>query len=241
MDVGRDPNPPDTVTFRRFPDGFEIALLPPPRLKGTRKGLAWSIVAAGLIILGGFGLVAAFQRNSGSSSNFVLCVVIDVCILLSACAVILGQFNLKRESAVLEARDGLMTLVRSHGHVSRQFPLADISEVHVWPWDDGRWGLRIELKRGQRISTLDGRSKSELSWVAGLLRAALAPGRREAPQTDIPVVYRAGGHCLVCGSPMEERIVACSRCRTPHHEECWTWNGACSTYGCREIRFTRTA
>jgi hypothetical protein len=39
---------------------------------------------------------------------------------------------------------------------------------------------------------------------------------------------------------MESRVVYCGKCRTPHHEECWSYVGQCSTYGCREIRFTRT-
>ena len=40
--------------------------------------------------------------------------------------------------------------------------------------------------------------------------------------------------CRVCGDVMEHDIVYCRRCKTPHHRECWEYNGACSTYGCRE-------
>lgn len=50
-----------------------------------------------------------------------------------------------------------------------------------------------------------------------------------APGTD-PV-------CRVCGAaiPCEARVV-CRRCRTPHHRDCWEFNGQCSTYACGERR-----
>jgi hypothetical protein len=53
-------------------------------------------------------------------------------------------------------------------------------------------------------------------------------------------VDAAAGECQVCSEKMETRVVYCGKCRTPHHEECWSYVGQCSTYGCREIRFTRT-
>jgi len=42
--------------------------------------------------------------------------------------------------------------------------------------------------------------------------------------------------CGVCKDPCEDDIVYCSRCRTPHHGECWTYNGGCSIFGCKETR-----
>ena len=47
------------------------------------------------------------------------------------------------------------------------------------------------------------------------------------------------GRCPVFGSEMREHLVSCSRCRMPHHEECWSYTGICSTYGCRERRAVR--
>lgn len=43
--------------------------------------------------------------------------------------------------------------------------------------------------------------------------------------------------CQICGEEIVEDLVFCRRCKTPHHLECWQYNGACSTYGCREERF----
>lgn len=46
-------------------------------------------------------------------------------------------------------------------------------------------------------------------------------------------VETAGGVCQVCGAPMTEPVT-CSRCRTPHHQECWDYAGGCSTFACGE-------
>ncbi len=43
--------------------------------------------------------------------------------------------------------------------------------------------------------------------------------------------------CKVCGEPIVHDMVFCRRCCTPHHLDCWQYNGLCSTYGCRETRF----
>ena len=43
--------------------------------------------------------------------------------------------------------------------------------------------------------------------------------------------------CQVCGAkiPIDVRVY-CRRCRTPHHKDCWEFNGQCSTYACGEKR-----
>jgi hypothetical protein len=38
--------------------------------------------------------------------------------------------------------------------------------------------------------------------------------------------------CRVCGDPIGQDVVYCGTCKTPHHYDCWTYNGACSIYGC---------
>jgi hypothetical protein len=43
--------------------------------------------------------------------------------------------------------------------------------------------------------------------------------------------------CQVCGSKIPADLrVYCRRCRTPHHKDCWEFNGQCSTYACGEKR-----
>ncbi|MBM3998389.1 MAG: hypothetical protein FJ297_02405 [Planctomycetes bacterium] len=40
--------------------------------------------------------------------------------------------------------------------------------------------------------------------------------------------------CQICGQPIASDLVRCRRCGTPHHRECWEYNGACSVFGCLE-------
>ena len=43
--------------------------------------------------------------------------------------------------------------------------------------------------------------------------------------------------CPVCGSGMDDLVVRCEICKTPHHVECWKYVGQCSTYACAGKRF----
>ncbi len=245
MTSGREPAPTDFVTFRRFADGFEIALLPPPRLKSTKKDFfATLLIAAAFAICGGLmsGAMALLIKDDGGCVLGLSIVLGGGSLLVLPLAIVL-QFDWNRETAVLESRGGLLTLVRSGGVAPRQWRLNDLTSARVEqaPTDYVRWGLRLTFKNADPFFAFEGRRRAELDWVAGLLRAALAPPRQAAVVAEAPVVFISGGECQVCGWAMEQRVVLCSKCRTPHHEECWTWNGACSTYGCREIRFTRSA
>lgn len=43
--------------------------------------------------------------------------------------------------------------------------------------------------------------------------------------------------CRVCGASLAEGgLVKCARCATPHHRDCWEFNGRCSTFACGETR-----
>ncbi len=52
------------------------------------------------------------------------------------------------------------------------------------------------------------------------------------PKSEIPPEAK----CQVCGVSLAEgKVVACRRCATPHHKDCWEFNGRCSTFACGEI------
>jgi hypothetical protein len=46
----------------------------------------------------------------------------------------------------------------------------------------------------------------------------------------------SGADCPVCGTAMTAHTVRCVACRTPHHPECWSYMGRCSTYACKGTR-----
>lgn len=43
--------------------------------------------------------------------------------------------------------------------------------------------------------------------------------------------------CQVCGEAIEQDLVFCRRCKTPHHRDCWYYTGFCSVFACRETQF----
>ncbi|HZL87006.1 MAG TPA: RING finger protein [Pirellulaceae bacterium] len=51
----------------------------------------------------------------------------------------------------------------------------------------------------------------------------------------------ADAHCMVCGETLDSQVVYCRSCKTPHHRDCWTYGGGCSTYGCGEKKFVSKA
>jgi hypothetical protein len=103
--------------------------------------------------------------------------------------------------------------------------------------DAPQMDLLVSLGDGKEFSWFKGRDRAELEWVASTVWRTF---QREPGIAEVQI-QSAIGICQICGSEMPSQVVFCARCRTPHHEECWRYTGQCSTYGCREIRFTREA
>ena len=65
---------------------------------------------------------------------------------------------------------------------------------------------------------------------------------RLAPEEGIAWVAAGAGEaevglCPVCAAELTEEVVLCDKCKTPHHQECWTYVGQCSTYACKGKRY----
>jgi hypothetical protein len=73
--------------------------------------------------------------------------------------------------------------------------------------------------------------------ITGLDVAVLLRGEAVGEVTVLPPVPE-GAACLVCGGAIDLAPVVCKRCETPHHRDCWDYNGACALYACgsREAR-----
>ena len=81
-----------------------------------------------------------------------------------------------------------------------------------------------ELIGDKVVSADDGRILA--ASLSGTLRAA-APVRGGAKISTVT------GTCLVCGDSLEARMVVfCVACDTPHHPDCWSYNGRCATFAC---------
>jgi hypothetical protein len=42
------------------------------------------------------------------------------------------------------------------------------------------------------------------------------------------------GGCPVCGCELGTDTISCHLCVSPHHTDCWNYNGGCATFGCPE-------
>lgn len=52
-----------------------------------------------------------------------------------------------------------------------------------------------------------------------------------------PTIVAKDTECQVCGDPLLEKVVFCTKCKTPHHLDCWQYFGSCSVYGCGHKRY----
>lgn len=52
----------------------------------------------------------------------------------------------------------------------------------------------------------------------------------------------AGKQCPVCLNPIVTgaALEVCDACGLPHHEQCWDYNGRCSTFGCQGVASAQT-
>jgi hypothetical protein len=57
------------------------------------------------------------------------------------------------------------------------------------------------------------------------------------PTLRQPKISLKDTECQVCGDPLLEKVVFCTKCKTPHHLDCWQYFGSCAVYGCGQKRY----
>ncbi len=218
---------PATIIERRLDGGgVELTFLPLVNFKGRWwKLLGWVFVWLGVILAVGTLIGPQVARPITATAVVVLLSVTFVC------------FMTLNRSAVVFINNGVVTITQNHNQGNYQIPVEDVEFVQTFR-NENASELQILLRGKPKLRMLYGRPADELEWAARFLRVAL---KHRPEETAAPMsVDAAAGVCQVCSEKMETRVVYCGKCRTPHHEECWSYVGQCSTYGCREIRFTRT-
>jgi hypothetical protein len=220
---------PPTMACRRFETGVELNFHPLLGIKN--RGLKVAGMAGlclVLIILAAVGLESA--TGSGFPQEITALAVLG---LLGYTLARLWKLT-RRASMVIDG--GRLTLRQNSGAGDQTMDTGEIEFIQTFR-SGGRTEMQILLRGKPKLRLFEGRPADELEWAARFLRVALK-GRPE-PEAAPLRVDAAAGDCQVCGEKMEGRVVYCAKCRTPHHEECWSYVSTCSTYGCREIRFTR--
>lgn len=222
---------PKTLAARTFEGGIELTFLPLVRSRGRWWRLPLAALLGTAAIVGAS--VLLYQATHGAFPPAIP--RIGVAGLLGATG---WRLWVLQRWAVLQVVEGVVTVRQNQGRETVQFGVSEVEFVQTY-----RLGRRTELQfllRNQpKIRLLEGRPPQELEWAARFLRVSLK-GRTAIPENAAMKVDPAAGDCPVCLEKMESRVVYCATCRTPSHEECWSYMGMCSTYGCREIRFERS-
>lgn len=222
---------PTTLTCRTFEGGVELTFFPLLR----SKGLWWRLpLAASLAVIAVVGAsIALYQATHGLFPTVIPRLTIAAILVATA-----WRMYVLHRSAVVQVMDGIVTIVQNQRREPVQFGMTEVEFVQTYR-AEGRTELQFLLKNNKpKVRLLEGRPATELEWAARFLRVAIK-GRTAIPETAQMKVDAAVGECQVCLEKMESRVVYCAKCRTPAHEECWSYIGMCSTYGCREIRFER--
>ena len=85
-----------------------------------------------------------------------------------------------------------------------------------------------------RISRLFAGDPEALNQMIELAVALLrrAQGAQGDPGVDLEAMESVrGSACPVCGQVVVQGVT-CPACRTPHHEDCWTYWGGCAVFAC---------
>ena len=97
-------------------------------------------------------------------------------------------------------------------------------------FDAGPLGLLVSTPEG--LIDQPGALEAFARRAIELRRALAAPPKDDGVRVT-SLTLRAG-QCPICDHPLGATPRRCGACATPHHPECWTYFGGCSTYACRE-------
>jgi hypothetical protein len=217
---------PTSLRCAKDEGGVDLSFLALIHFKRRWWRLLAGTILGTLAILGAAALLHRLGLSSPGPTRIALGLLL---------VVVLGRMLILNRTAIVRIRDGVVTIVQNQWRGEHQFPAEEVEFIQTFR-GSGDTELQF-LRRGKpKLRLFRGRPGDELEWAARFLRVALRAKSDEASGVSVDA---AAGLCQVCGEKMETRVVYCARCRTPHHEECWTYVGNCSTYACREIRFTR--
>jgi hypothetical protein len=132
---------------------------------------------------------------------------------------------------------------RPEALVSRVFSQERIEQVIASVDRLGRFDSpAVEITRDTLVVRVDGFLFGEPELTDLVKTATDFVGYVKMLGPDEGIAWVVGGEaeaaiCPVCTVALAGKVVHCDKCRTPHHEECWTYVGRCSTYACKGKRF----
>jgi hypothetical protein len=92
--------------------------------------------------------------------------------------------------------------------------------------------LLVDLRPGGLLIRAGGLRGRPTTVDFALKAAAVAMRLRGRIVEEPGLSVSSDGICRVCGVALAGATVSCGKCSTPHHRECWDYNGGCSVYAC---------
>jgi hypothetical protein len=100
--------------------------------------------------------------------------------------------------------------------------------------------LQIDRNLGRTVAMLDAAVRGTLlihDWMLESVQKRMGEGVRVVEVGTSTAADLASPVCEVCGDPIVANHVVCTQCQTPCHRDCWSFVGACSTFGCGGKQF----
>lgn len=125
-------------------------------------------------------------------------------------------------------------------HLVRLYRMSPSLHLFQVTYENGKLVLQrsLELSRYAPWATDVVRQLDSIAWN---LLDSLSPDRISAFAGAVEIVHAGpaaeASNCLICAQAIHDATqMACTTCETPHHKDCWEYNGRCALFGCGGTR-----
>lgn len=125
-------------------------------------------------------------------------------------------------------------------HLVRLYRMSPSLHLFHVSYENGKLVLQrsLELSRYAPWATDVVRQLDSIAWN---LLDSLSPDRISAFAGAVEIVHTGpaaeASNCLICAQAIHDATqMACTTCETPHHKDCWEYNGRCALFGCGGTR-----
>lgn len=125
-------------------------------------------------------------------------------------------------------------------HLVRLYRMSPNLHLFQVTYQDGKLTIQRSLELS-RYAPWAADVVRQLDSVAWNLLDALSPDRISAYAGSVEIVGMGpateASVCLICAQPIADPTqMSCTTCETPHHKDCWEYNGRCALFGCGGAR-----
>ena len=130
-------------------------------------------------------------------------------------------------------------------HLVRLYRMSPSLHLFHVSYSDGKLVIQRSLELS-RYAPWAADVVRQLDSIAWNLLDSLSPDRISAFAGAVEIVQSGpateASVCLICAQAINDPTqMSCTTCDTPHHKDCWEYNGRCALFGCGGARARETA